>query len=143
MDLRGDLLASSPQRDFAPCLSWPDDWRALLRTRVNILVTGPDAALEAYLRAAQPAFRPPIRSIAGSRTLALQTAKTLIVRDVDKLSRAAQRMLFAWMDVPEHRDTQIVSMAAGPLLPLVQANLFDLDLYYRLNTIWLEAETVH
>ena len=143
MDLRGDLLASSPQRYRGPCSSWPDDWRAFLQTRVNILVTGPDAALEAYLRAAQPVFRSPIRSVAGSRTLALRAAKTLIVRDVDKLSRAAQRILFAWMDMPEHRDTQIVSMASGPLLPLVQANLFDLDLYYRLNTIWLEAETLN
>jgi hypothetical protein len=139
MDLRDALETFSPQHAIGPGVSWPDDWRAFLRTRVNILVTGPDAALKACLRAARPVFRAPVRSVACGNTLALEAGKTLILRDVDKLGRDAQRILFAWMGDPEHADTQIVSTASGPVFPLVQTHGFDQDLYYRLNTICLAA----
>jgi hypothetical protein len=140
MDLCNNRLESSPQGRGGFCLSWPDDWRAFLRTRANILVTGPNAALQAFVRAARPALRAPVRSVAGGRTIALQTASTVILRDVDRLNRAAQRMLLSWINEPDHADTQIVSTASAPLFPLVQAESFDRDLYYRLNTIWLEVQ---
>jgi hypothetical protein len=139
MDLCNDRFESSRQNGCGFCLSWPGDWRAFLRTRANILVTGPNAALRAFVRAARPEFRAPIRLVVGGRTVVLHTASTLILRNVDRLNRAAQRMLLAWMNEPEHADTQIVSTASAPLFPLVEADGFDRDLYYRLNTIWLEV----
>jgi hypothetical protein len=140
MDLCNDRFESSRQCGCGFCLSWPDDWRAFLRTRANILVTGPNAALKAFVHAARPEFREPIRLVVGGRTVGLQTAGTLFLRNVDRLSRAAQRMLLAWMNEPEHAGTQIVSTASVPLFPLVQAEGFDPNLYYRLNTIWLEVQ---
>jgi len=136
-----DGFEPTRQRQGGFCLSWPEDWRAFLKTRANILVTGPDEALKAFVHAARPVFRAPIRSAAGGRAVVFRRASTLILRDVDRLNRAAQRLLLVWMNEPEHADTQIVSTASAPLFPLVEAEEFERDLYYRLNTIWLEVQT--
>jgi DNA-binding NtrC family response regulator len=140
MDLCNDRIESSAQRRYGFCLSRQDDWRAFVQTRANILVTGPDAAVKAFVHAARPAFRDPVRSVVTGGTLELQKAETLILHDVDRLDRAAQQMLLEWLNEPEHGATQIVSTAAAPLFQLVQADQFDGNLYYRLNTVWLEAE---
>jgi hypothetical protein len=142
MDLCDDRFEPSQQHSSGFCLARQDDWRAFVQTRANILVTGPDAAVKAFVRAARPVFRAPIQSVGRGRTLELTTAKTLILHDVDSLNRAAQQMLLEWLNEPEHGATQIVSTASAPLFPLVQADRFDCDLYYRLNTVWLEAQVL-
>jgi hypothetical protein len=142
MDLCDDRFEPSQQRSSGFCLSRQDDWRAFVQTRANILVTGPDAAVNAFVRAARPSFRPPVRSVGRGRTLELKAAKTLILHDVDRLNRAAQQMLLEWLNEPEQGATQIVSTASAPLFPLVQSDRFDCDLYYRLNTVWLEAQVL-
>jgi hypothetical protein len=120
------------------CLAWPDDWRALVRTRANVLVSGPEDALEAFVGTARPELREPIRSMVCGQALSLECASTLILRDVHQLDDAGQRTLWAWVNRPEQAATQIVSVTSIPLFASAQANRFDRALYYCLNTIYLE-----
>ena len=119
---------------------WSDDWQAFLQTRANILVTGRDAALRAFLRVARPLLLAPIRSVAGDQPLVLGPTNTLIVREIDRLSHAAQARLLCWLNRPEQSGTQVVSTSSAPLFQLVRAGGFDHDLYYRLNTILLKFQ---
>jgi hypothetical protein len=119
-------------------LATSDDWRALLRTRANVLVSGPQIALSAFIYAAQDEMREPIRSVNGS-ALSLCEGRTLILLDADALDGSGQRRLIQWMDEPRNAGTQIISLAPIPLAPLVQTHRFAAELYYRLNVIYLEV----
>jgi DNA-binding NtrC family response regulator len=126
-------------RDQGFRLTLPDDWRALLRTRANVLLTGSEKALEAFLSAAESEFHEPIVSISSGQALSLDKPSTLILRDVHKLDYASQRRLMAWGNESKGADTQIVSLTPVALHPLVNAGSFDRDLFYWLNTIRLEV----
>jgi hypothetical protein len=116
-----------------------DDWRAMLRTRANVLVTGPEDALEAFVRAARTELCEPIRSMMCGQALSLDSASTLILRDVHQLDDVGQRTLREWVNRPEHAATQVVSVTSVPLFASARTNRFDRDLYYCLNTIYLEV----
>ena len=57
-----EAMRMSPSDAMVP----PDDWRTLLRTRANVLVTGPQEALTAFVRAARSELIEPIRSVVCS-----------------------------------------------------------------------------
>jgi hypothetical protein len=118
------------------------DWRATLRLRANIMVAGPQDALHAFLEAAQPELREPIRTTNGVLPQVLDGMRTLIITDVDRLDSIDQQRLRDWFDHGRNTDVQVVSLTSTPLYSLVAANAFDTDLYYRLNTIFLEIQTV-
>ena len=118
------------------------DWRATLRLRANIMVAGPQDALDAFLEAAQPELREPIRSANASLPPTLDGVRTLILTDVHRLDGTDQRRLRDWFDQNRNADLQVVSLTTTPLYSLVSADAFDTDLYYRLNTIFLEIQTV-
>jgi len=128
-----------PSPDLGFRLTWPDDWRALLRTRASVLITGPEKALEAFLSTAESELREPILSIADGQALPLDGPSTLILKDVHRLDSAGQQRLIAWASEPQNADTQIVSLTSVALLSLVKAGSFDPELYYRLNTMRLEV----
>jgi DNA-binding NtrC family response regulator len=65
-------------------------------------------------------------------------AGTIILRDIDALTAADQRYLLAWLDLTAGR-TQVVSTIASPLLSRVQTGGFLERLYYRLNTVCVDA----
>ena len=116
------------------------DWRALLRRRTNVLVSGPAEALTAFLQIARSEMRDPIRSASSALPHALDGARTLILTDVGSLDGGSQQRLVRWLDELENREMQIVSLTSVPLFSLVERNAFDARLYYRLNTIFLEIE---
>ena len=116
------------------------DWRALLRRRTNVLVSGPAEALTAFLQIARSEMRDPIRSASSALPHALDGARTLILTDVGSLDGRSQQRLVRWLDELENREMQIVSLTSVPLFSLVERNAFDARLYYRLNTIFLEIE---
>jgi hypothetical protein len=118
------------------------DWRALLRRRTNVLVSGPAEALTAFVQIARSEMREPIRSAASALPHALDGARTLILTDVGALDGHHQQRLVRWLDELENRELQIVSLTSVPLFSLVERNAFDARLYYRLNTIFLEIEAV-
>jgi hypothetical protein len=73
-----------------------------------------------------PPQLPPASSYVGS----------MVLRDVDFLTPREQLRLFEWLATSNR--TQVVSTASAPLLPLVEAGVFDDALYYRLNTVYID-----
>src|SRR5215471_2620809 len=114
------------------------DWRATLRLRANIMVAGPRDALAAFVEAAQPELREPIRLANAALPPVLDGFRTLILTDVDRLDLLDQQRLRDWFDQRRNTDIQIIALTTTPLFSLVTAKAFDTDLYYRLNTIFLE-----
>ena len=114
------------------------DWRALLRARVNVLVTGPRTSLEEFMNLCREELRQPLVFASPGRPLPLHASDTLVVSDVHLLDDAAQHTLAAWVCDPEHANTQVMSLTSTPLFALVDEGLFDRDLYYYLNTVHLQ-----
>jgi hypothetical protein len=117
------------------------DWRRLLRTRSNVLVTGPIGALDAFVKAARSEVRDPILSVACASPI-WAAAPTLVLDDVSRLHERDQRRLLRWLIDVGRDETQILSLSPTPLFPLVRSGDFDPDLYYRLNTIYLEIQSL-
>jgi hypothetical protein len=62
---------------------------------------------------------------------------TVVVRDVEALTRDEQRRLCEWLHSGSNR-TQVVSTSSAPLLTLVETGIFNDALYYRLNEIYVD-----
>ena len=118
-----------------------ENWRARMRTRANVLVSGPGPALSPFIELAKSELRAPITSVAGSTPL-FPDVRTLIVTEADRLDTAGQRRLTQWMNEPRHAHAQIVSLTSVNLLALVEASRFDADLFYRLNMIHLKVQEI-
>ena len=116
-----------------------EDWRAHVRTRANVLVTGPAAALSAFIETARSEMREPIASVAGSTPRFLD-GRTLILSGIDALDAPGQRRLMQWINEPRNGHTQVISLTSASLFGLVEARRFDVDLFYRLNTIHLKIQ---
>jgi hypothetical protein len=117
----------------------PEDWRTLLHTRAHMLVSGPRSALTAFVRAARAELIEPVASLSGAMPLFLEGARTLIITDVNALDGAGQQRLLAWMNEPRNADIQILSLTSARVFAFVEKG-FDANLYYRLNTIYLEVQ---
>ena len=63
---------------------------------------------------------------------------TMVLNDVGSLGLQDQIQLLEWLATACGR-TQVVSTAPAPLLPQVQAGGFIDTLYYRLNTVCVDA----
>ena len=131
--LRRDQI--SPRFRLVPL----EDWRAHLRTRANVLVTGPRDALGWFMQSARSEMLEPIAFVAGSAPLCLD-ARTIILTDVDTLGAAEQRRLTQWMNEPQHSRAQIISSTSVSVFSLVEAGRFDGDLFYRLNIVHLKIQ---
>jgi hypothetical protein len=130
------------QRKLSFRLVPPTDWRVILRTRANVLVTGPKDALAVFLQTARSEMRDPIRTSGPALPPFLDGARTLILTEVDALSGTDQQRLRRWFDERQNANVQVISLTSEPLFSLVSANAFDVQLYYRLNTIVLEIQAV-
>ena len=127
--------------DFAAPASAAKDLKMARASSTNVLVVGPDPLVKNVLN---------LVALDGRRDTAVQCQAgrlqlpqvsphpaMVVVRDVDALTPAEQRKLLDWLEAAGTR-TQVVSTAAVPLLPLVQAHAFNDTLYYRLNTIYID-----
>jgi hypothetical protein len=141
MDTQSASLDGSSQGGATP----PDGWTSLIGTRANVLVTGTADALTAFVSAARPAMREPVRWTSHSALMhpeparpAVLPARTLILTDVNGLDEAGQQWLMTWLNERNDADTQVISLTSVPLFALVESKRFDATLYYRLNTIHLK-----
>jgi hypothetical protein len=109
--------------------------------RANLLLVGAERPVQDILNLVQRECVQPVATWCPEKPLVLppvDQAKTMILRDVGRLSPADQRRLLDWLDKASGR-TQIVSTAPEPLLASVQAGALSSALYYRLNTLYVEV----
>jgi transcriptional regulator of acetoin/glycerol metabolism len=69
-------------------------------------------------------------------------ATTLLLRDVDQLTVAAQGAVLRWLDQSAGR-IWVVSTSAEPLWPQVESGVFSDVLYYRLNIVCVHVPCEH
>jgi hypothetical protein len=121
----------------------PQEWRAIVTVRPNVLTEGPDSSTERLIRAITDTLRGPV-SEWDSVSQGQEPASTLIVRHVDLLNAAEQRRLLDYLTAEgSHvRVRQVIATSTRPLYALVESGLLSSDLYYRLNTIRLELDEI-
>src|SRR3954452_16405125 len=103
----------------------PSDWRATLRIGANVLVSGPNDALAAFLQLARSEMREPIRAASASLPPTLDGVRTLILTEIDALSGEDQQRLRRWLDGRRTEEVQVVSVTSASLYALVTENAFD------------------
>ena len=89
----------------------------------------------------QPRLALPVIEVAcdaGLKTTALDDAGTVVLHDVEHLRPADQQRLLQWLEDAPQRP-QIISKSSRALYPLVCAGRFSEDLYYRLNSVYLDC----
>lgn len=115
----------------------------VLRTwHPNVLIGGRHEATAAALDALRDVFRPIVVRWAVGAALPLpgDDARTMILHDVDGLSRDEQQQLLRWL----HEDfgrVQVVATTTRPLWPMVESGSFDSSLYYALNVVYLKLSS--
>lgn len=115
-----------------------DDWHVLQTARPNVLLIGPDAAVDGLLELLQPRLQTPIVEIHDGRFASLSPSTgTLILRDVSRLDPGSQKRLSEWVSAAD-RQTQVISTSSCALYPLIERNELSAPLYYSLNVIMIE-----
>ena len=125
-----------------PGLGVLDDWDVACRARANVLIIGPTDTTTAVVCESRVALSEPVISALCTDALVLPSAGlagTLVLHDVGRLALVDQLRLAMWLETTH---AQVISTSAEPLLPLVQTGLFLEMLYYRLNTICLDAHVI-
>jgi len=109
--------------------------------RPNVLITGSQATVDALMASLRPSFEGPVNRWTPSLPLPdIDTVATVLIGDVATLSLEEQRALLSWLDKASSRShTQVVSTSVIELFPLVERGTFLPDLFYRLNTVRLDA----
>jgi len=142
-------MVTDYQRQVSMCLTefpWISDQRLLqsLRTfekRPNLLVVCEGVeprAVTASLRdwCARPCH---VRSLPGALQLPADITGSLFLENVAGMTLSQQIALNDWLDA-RRGALHIVSATDRPLWPAVEAGEFLEGLYYRLNTVVLEAK---
>jgi hypothetical protein len=87
----------------------------------------------------QPGLALPVIEVAcdaGLKTTGLADAGTVILHDVERLRPADQRRLLRWLEKAQR--PHIITTSSRALYPLVRKGEFSEDLYYRLNSVYLD-----
>ena len=110
-------------------------------TRANLLVVGTERQVARLVSVAVPdsSQAAVVRCQNGRLLLPVASfgARTIVIRDVDALTREDQQKLCDWLDSRSDR-AQVISTASVPLVPLVDGQLFNDALYYRLNMVYVD-----
>jgi Sigma-54 interaction domain len=113
-------------------------------TNLNLLIMGADDAVARFVTSLWPYFSAPrvvrrrgdpLRLLPPSRP-----AGTILVYDVDTLTRREQDALERWMD-DGNDGTRVVSTATQSLMPVLETGAFNDELYYRLNVLTLDLRS--
>jgi Sigma-54 interaction domain len=115
-----------------------DDWSLFRGAHPAALLIGSAASVDAALVRLLPDLRPPLvhwRPWAVGE-LPQTTTGTLVMWDVESLSKGQQAQLLVWME--NRPAVQVISISECPLFPLVRQKEFLDSLYYRLNVVCVE-----
>lgn len=134
-------LTVQPKHDRSDTQPRNLDWDLARLTKANLLLVGPEQTVSNLVFAIWSILDGPIVVRRRHERLVLPSATepvgTLVLHGLETLSYAEQASLYDWLSSRRTR-TRVVSTAPMPLLPLVQSQLFNGELYYRLNTIWID-----
>ena len=122
-----------------------DDLHMVRLKRTNLLVVGDRAATDMVLNELRLSPREAIVTWRPGQPLDLPPpgrATTLLLRDVDQLTVAAQGAVLRWLDQSAGR-IWVVSTSAEPLWPQVESGVFSDVLYYRLNIVCVHVPSEH
>ena len=135
-------FARRTQRKFdaAWWLSLDQDIRLIRGTDVSVMMVGPEPVVEELLRRVTTGMEPPQIVQCQDQPLGLPAPSSgtrgVLFRDIDALSAHEQRRLLHWLE--SDRSRPVFSTASVPLFPLVQAELFNETLLYRLNMVYID-----
>jgi transcriptional regulator of acetoin/glycerol metabolism len=109
--------------------------------RVNLLLMGGDEVVQPLVESLAARFHQPVGTWSPGERLVLPPAErtgTMVLNDVGALALQDQIQLLEWLGTAIGR-TQVVSTTPAPLLPRVESGKFIDTLYYRLNTVCVDA----
>lgn len=116
------------------------DFRRLITVGSNMLIRGEKSAATATVVALSADLSMPLVTWSAGSAASFPALHhgTVVLQDVDRLDLSAQRELLAWLDERGGR-VRVISTARGDLFGLVTTGEFLDPLYYRLNTIVVDA----
>lgn len=121
-----------------PC----DEWRIAIEAGANVLLQGSERSAMRALTSVPLRSPVQILSPGAAFTLPARGIRTVVLHHVEGLGIEEQAQLLRWMEeLSASERAQIVSVSCTPLHALVEFNGFPETLYYRLNTILIEADT--
>jgi hypothetical protein len=109
--------------------------------RTNLLLIGTAGAIRIVLGMLWLDLREPVLRWRPGQRLELPPpgrAATLVLQDINELTRDDQHGVLRWLDETAGR-VRVVSTTPVPLWPRVTEGAFSDVLYYRLNTVCVEA----
>jgi hypothetical protein len=116
------------------------EWLVIRTWRPNVLITGSQATIDVLMASLRPSLQAPVHHWAPDTALPIaDEAGTLLIGDVATLSLDQQRTLLAWLETAPGGHSQVVCTTALESFPLVEHGTFLAELYYRLNTVRLDA----
>ena len=112
------------------------DWDLLVSSRLNAILCGNQAALDATLASLRDHLELPLQewSFSSGSPLRSMNVGTLITRDIDATTLDEQRMFLEWLE--GHRAVRVITVSGTPLYDLVRSGSMIETLYYRLNPIY-------
>ena len=118
-----------------------EELRLVEKHRVNLLLMGSSDIVQPMVESLAARFHQPVGTWSPGERLVLPPAErtgTMVLNDVGALALHDQIQLLEWLATACGR-TQVVSTTPSSLLPRVQAGGFIDTLYYRLNTVCVDA----
>ena len=115
------------------------DGRAVVNARVNVLLVLGRTIRDEVVTTLAPLLQSPVRAIDGWPSDGAPTKGTLIIRAIQDLTMQQQRAMLAWFRDTRKR-VQMISLTAAPLFPRVLSGDFLADLYYHLNTVYVQLD---
>jgi len=113
-------------------------------TKLNLLIMGVDDVVARFLASLWPYFLAPrVVRRRGQELRLLSTSRpagTILIYDVDTLTRREQDALHRWMNAGNNR-TRVVSTTTLSLMPELETGAFNDELYYRLNVLTLDLRS--
>jgi hypothetical protein len=110
-----------------------------VNARVNALLVLGRTIRDEVVSTLAPLLQEPVGAVEGWPSDGLPMKGTLIVRAIQNLTMQQQRAMLAWFRDTRRR-VQMISLTAAPLFPRVLSGDFLADLYFHLNTVYVQLD---
>ena len=112
------------------------DWDLVVWSRLNAILCGPQATIDAAFSSLRGRLEPPLHewSFTSGSPLPSINGGTLVVSGFDGTALDEQRAFLDWLDA--HHAVRVITLTEVPLYDLVQSGSMLESLYYRLNSIY-------